>query len=93
MGTGDENQTILVVPDEKGTKMNMYALGTEKESIFKKDLVGDIFIKYESKTDEIVYLANLRPEKPPVNKKDQKKNLEAPKKESLIRLKLDEDPM
>ena len=61
VGTGDKIQTILVVPDEKGTKMNMYALGTEKESIFKKDLVGDIFIKYESKTDEIVYLENLRP--------------------------------
>ena len=38
----------------------MYALGSEKDHVFKSDLEGDVFVKYDSSKDEIIYLANLR---------------------------------
>ena len=38
----------------------MYSLSKDKATVFKKNLEnGEIFLKYEKKTDRIIYLADL----------------------------------
>ena len=47
-----------MVPKDKN--LVMYSLESEHERVFKEKLEGDVFLKYNSETDEISYLAGLR---------------------------------
>ena len=78
----------------------MYSLEEKKAIPFKEKLQsGEIFLKYESKSDKILYLANLKKKKVAPKPGLQAKSLSIQKIgnedssdcESLIKLKLDDD--
>ena len=53
----------------------MYSLSEEKATKFKENLEnGEIFLKYEKKTDRIIYLADLPKKKKPKEEEKKAKN-------------------
>ena len=77
----------------------MYSLEKKKAIPFKEKLQnGEIFLKYERKSDKILYLANLTKKKVAAKPAQQAKSFSlkmsketSPDCESLIKLKLDDD--
>ena len=53
----------------------MYSLSEKKATVFKENLEnGEIFLKYEKKTDRIIYLADLPKKKKPKEEEKKAKN-------------------
>ena len=68
----------------------MYSLSEEKATKFKENLEnGEIFLKYEKKTDRIIYLADLPKKKKP--KEEEKKAKKSKEEENKAKNSKEEE--